>query len=582
MRLRFRRQLLLVVGLAAAVLAVGGYELGVFERVELATLDSRFGVRGERPEPRLVTVDIDERTRVAYPDQRYPFPRRFDAKVIDALRRDGARLIAYDVEFTEATTEADDVALLDAAFRARPTVFAASKVDDRGKTRVFGGANVQRQVDAAVGSVNFRLDPGGVYRHVEYSIEGLKSFAVVAAEVAEKRTLRATDIGGRRALIDFAGPPGTIESVSYVDVINGRFPRGTFRDKIVVVGAADPALQDVHATSTSGGELMPGPEIQANAISTILRGAPLRPTGAPLNQLVIAVLALLIPLATLRIGPLRAQAIALAAGAGYAVTAQVAFNAGHVLPVAFPLGGLAMGSMGAIAVHYLLAALDRKRAHETFARFVPEPIVERLLALTGDDLRLGGSRVTATVMFTDIRGFTSFSETRDPEEVIDVLNQYLEGMTEAILDHGGTLVNYIGDGIMAIWGAPLEQDDHADRALASAKEMLDVRLPAVNKWMHEQGDGHSFRIGVGLHSGPLVAGNVGSMRHLQYTAIGDTCNTASRIEGLTKQAGYQLLMSAATYELLEAVPEDLTFIDAVEIRGRVDKVQLYGLAPYEA
>jgi adenylate cyclase len=577
MRLRFRRQLLAAVALGVALLALAAYETETFRRLELSTLDTRFAIRGEQERPGLITVDVDERTRVAYANQRFPFPRSWDAQVLDRVRRDGARLIAYDIEFTERTEDAEDSALLEAAFRARPTVFAGSKVDEEGNTRVFGDVETQREIGAHVGSVNFVLSPGGVYRHLNYEIDGLKTFSVVTTEVAERRRVRPAELGGSSAIIDYAGPPGAIPAVSFVDVKRGNFRRGTFRDKIVVIGASDPSLQDVHPTSTSGDDLMGGPEIQANAIATVMRGAPLRETASPLNEILIGFLALLVPLATFRVGPLRGQLLAIAAGAAYVVAVQVAFNRGKVLPVVYPLGGLAVGATGALAVHYLLAAVDRERAHETFARFVPEPIVERLLAMSGDDMRLGGSRVTATVMFTDIRGFTSFSESRDPEDVIEVLNCYLEEMTEAILDNGGTLVSYIGDGIMAIWGAPLEQADHADLALAAAREMVDARLPRVNDWLRENGHAHEFRIGVGLHSGPLIAGNVGSMRHLQYTAIGDTCNAASRIEGLTKDAGYPVLISEATRALLQGDADGLVFVDEADIRGRVSKIRLYGL-----
>src|SRR6202020_2380215 len=161
-----------------------------------------------------------------------------------------------------------------------------------------------------------------------------------------------------------------------------------------------------------------------------------------------------------------------------------------------------------------------------------------------------------TVMFTDLRGVTSFSEKLTPSRVIDVLNHYLSEMSDAILDHGGTLVAYMGDGIMAVFGAPLAQDDHADRAFATAQEMLRVRLPRFNQWLRDEELSDGFRMGIGLNSGHVMSGHVGSERRVEYTAVGDTTNTASRIEGMTKGTPHQLLMSGFTKDALHNLPDD--------------------------
>ena len=143
-------------------------------------------------------------------------------------------------------------------------------------------------------------------------------------------------------------------------------------------------------------------------------------------------------------------------------------------------------------------------------------------------------RRECTVLFSDLRGFTSFSESLQPDEVIEVLNVYLEEMSDAIMDHGGTLVSYIGDGIMAVFGAPIEQADHADRAIAAAQEMLEVRLPAFNRWMREAGSATGSGWGSASTAAQVMSGQVGSERRIEYTAIGDTTNTAARLEGMTK------------------------------------------------
>ena len=159
------------------------------------------------------------------------------------------------------------------------------------------------------------------------------------------------------------------------------------------------------------------------------------------------------------------------------------------------------------AIHGLTVAFEREQARDAFARFVPEAVVDQVLA-DAEGVRLGGVRGEATVMFSDLRGFTSFSESLEPERVIEALNRYLTEMSEAILDHGGTLVAYMGDGIMAVFGAPLQQDDHADRALEAAREMLD-RLEGFNHWLRDQELHDGFKMGIGLNSG---AGDVRQRR----------------------------------------------------------------------
>jgi adenylate cyclase len=221
-------------------------------------------------------------------------------------------------------------------------------------------------------------------------------------------------------------------------------------------------------------------------------------------------------------------------------------------------------------------AFERVRVRDLFARFVPEDVVDEVLA-SADGLRLGGVQREGTVMFTDLRGFTSFAESLSPSQVIEVLNRYLSEMSDAILDHGGTLVAYMGDGIFAVFGAPLQQDDHADRALATAREMLETRLPRFNQWIRDQGLGDGFRMGIGLNSGHVMSGHVGSERRVEYAAVGDTTNTASRIESLTKGTPHQLLLSDTTREALLGAADDLVFFDEVEIRGRVARMKLWGL-----
>ena len=251
----------------------------------------------------------------------------------------------------------------------------------------------------------------------------------------------------------------------------------------------------------------------------MLEGFPLRSGPPLLNVLVICILALTPPLLGLRLSAVSTIASAALLGGLYAVATQVAFAQGTILAFVYPMGALVLSTVGGLGAHYVLAAFDRQRTRDTFARFVPEDVVDQVLARTGGELRLGGVRVVGTCMFADLRGSTQFAESLPPETVVYVINRYLGELTKAILGHGGTLISYLGDGFMAVFGAPIAQEDHADRALAAAREILDQRLPRFNAWLREEGHGSDFRIGIGINTGPFMAGNVGSERRSSGLSI---------------------------------------------------------------
>lgn len=450
-----RRWALLAVGGAAALIATIAWATSLMRPLELSSVDARFQIRGTQVAPGdIAVVEIDDRTFSRLGIQ-WPFPRRLHARVIDALSDAGARAIAYDVQFTEPTTPRQDNALIRAVGRADGVVLSTTEVDERGRSNVFGGEGVVRSLGARVGSTVVQPDPGGVLRRFPVSFDGLTAFAVASVEAGGEAAPNAA--GQREPWIDYRGPPGTFSAHSFVDVLQGKSPQAAFRDKIVVVGAAAPSLQDVHTTPTSGDQLMSGPEVQANAIWTTANGFPLRSSPGWLDVALILALAFLAPAGTLRLRP--GSAIALVVGTAflYAAATQIAFGAGTILPLPYPLAALALAAVGSLAVSYLIAAFERQRVHDTFARFVPEAVVADLMESGDGDPRLGGVRREGTVLFSDLRGFTSFSEALEPDRVVDVLNRYLSEMSEAIMQNGGTLVSYIGDGIMAIFGAPIEQ-----------------------------------------------------------------------------------------------------------------------------
>ena len=569
---RLRAALFLGVGLGLTGAALIGYGTNVFGQLENETVDARFSVRGvEKPPPELILVHLDDESYGEI--QQNPIPREYHAAVIDRLREDGASLIVYDFQFTEVSEDpvADDL-LVDAVRRARRVVLATTEVDELGRTNIFGG-NIP--IGARPANALLPPDDAGVLRRVPHSVDGLESFAVAAAEMTTGKQVDPKEFPDDGEWIDYHGPPGTIPSVPFAWVARSQTPRDFFKDKIVVVGASVPSLHDVHPTPT--GENMSGAEIQANAISTVLRGLPLHSAPRELNIGLVFLLGMLAPLVSL-VAPLRwTLGVAVTAALGYLVATQVLFETGTVVSFVYPFGALVVATVGSIGAHYLLAAFERERVRGVFSRFVPDTVVEQVLARTDDDLRLGGVELFGTAMFTDLRGFTSFAESLPARTVIEILNVYLSEMSDAILAHGGTLVAYMGDGIFAVFGAPIEQDDHADRAVAASREMLAVRLPRFNAFLREQHGNEGFRMGIGLNSGLFLSGNVGSERRLEYTAIGDTTNTASRLDGMTKGTPHMCFVSDTTRNALTREADDLVFVDEFEVRGRQAKVKLWAL-----
>ena len=574
---RFRFLMFLAVGLTGVGIAIATDGFGLMGSQEQSTVDVRFGLRGSQGAPSDIrVVKIDD---VTFNDLRlrWPFSRSLHAKVLDQLRKAGAKVVAYDVQFTEPTQIGDDIALYDAAGRSGNVVFSTTEVNKNGGTNVLGGDANLRKIHAVAANALIPTDSGGVIRRFRYEVDGLKSFAVTAAEHATGKTIDPSKLGGKGAWIDFRGPPGTIPSISFSRVMQGKFPRDFFRGKVVVIGPTAPSLQDVHATSASGDELMGGAEVQANAIWTAMHDFPIKSAPTWFRILILILLALVAPLACLKLSPFRALLVALAVGALYVGFAQFAFDQGWIVPIVYPLLALAVSAVGCVAVGSVLEAFERERMRDLFGRFVPEQVVDEVLAQTEDGRFLGGKIRLCTMMFTDLRGFTTFSESRKADEVIEILNYYFGEISQAVFDHGGTLVSYLGDGMMSVFGAPLEQPDHADRAVAAARDIILERLPRVNQWIRDQGYGEGFRMGIGLNSGEIMTGNIGSERRMEYTTIGDPVNTASRLEGMTKGTPFPVFISDTTRELMQAEPEDLVYVAELEVRGRAEKVKVWSL-----
>ncbi|MDO8210913.1 adenylate/guanylate cyclase domain-containing protein [Conexibacter sp. CPCC 206217] len=596
----------LIVGLLACALTGAVYATGVLDGLERISVDARFDVRGSQGAPGdVVVVGIGDST-FAKLRRQWPFPRRLHAQAIDALLDAGARAVAYDVQFSEPSDPAEDRALLVAAADPR-VVLGTSELTRTGQPAVLP-ALLRRRAAARVGYALFPVDPDGVMRQLDPRVDGVPHLAVLASGAGAKSASSHP--------IDFAGPAGTVPEIPFEDVLNDSFDRNEVRDKIVVVGATAENLQDYHAVAA--GHLMSGPEINANAIQTILDGYPLNDASTAAAVLLVMIFALLAPLATLVRGPpSRALLLALAAGAAGVVllygVAQLSFDNGTIVPVAPPLLALLLGTAGAVALTYTVEVRARQRMRVELERFVAPAVASELLTR---DQPLESHRVEATVLFCDLRGFTTLAERLDAEQVIRLLNRYLELVSEAVLDAGGTVLSYQGDGVMAVFGAPLPQPDHAARALAAARAILDDALPRFNRWAAERGllggdaatpAGDSagrdplagaaaphpdlaterspfdpepaLSAGIGVNTGPVMAGVIGSERRVEYAAIGDATNVAARLQALGRDFDppARLFVAAATAEALgdRLAAERLELHGEVFLKGRREPVTVW-------
>src|SRR4051794_10804026 len=376
----------LVAGLLAAVIGVVGQLTHLLPGVQSDTVALRFPARQATTPNDVVVVGIDD---VTFSDLslQWPFPRRYHAKAIDRLKAAGARTIVYDVQFTEPTDDRDDEALFESVRRAGNVVLATSETDDRGRTNVLGGDANVAAAHAVVGASNLPTGAGGVFEKVTHSALGIDTLAVAAAKRAGATVPKASDFPSGGAWIDYAGGPGTVRTVSFSDVYRGKVDPSVFRGKTVVVGASAPALQDVHATPASPHAVMSGPEIQANAIRTVSHGLSVRSAPLWYDLFAIVMLAMAPALAGLRARPLAIGLVAPLVGIGWIAAAQLAFSAGWLVAVVWPLAALLMGTTGTIAARYL-AELGERRRVTVYSELLERRVHERTEELRETQLEI--------------------------------------------------------------------------------------------------------------------------------------------------------------------------------------------------
>lgn len=373
-----------------------------------------------------------------------------------------------------------------------------------------------------------------------------------------------------RLLVNYHGPARTYPYVSFADVVQHKFAPGTFKDRIVLVGASGTGLGDLRATPF-GGLDYPGVEIHANVIDNILNQQFLVRHAPQVIADLIAILFFGLPFGILlALVPPRWLVMSIAVLAGFMALAYWAFLHGWWLNLIVPSVTI-LANAGFVALYRVLFEEGEKRkVRGAFGQYVSPEVIRRLLE-EPDSVR--PKKTSITVLFSDIRGFTTLSESLDAQEMADLLNGYLTEMTQIVFRHRGTLDKYIGDAVMAFWGAPFAEPGHADRCCETALTMLGRLAELQEEWRAQ--DKPILEIGVGINTGTASVGNMGSILRYGYTAIGDAVNLASRLEGLNKEYGSRILISESTYITLQSERFILRELDLIRVKGKLLPVTIY-------
>jgi adenylate cyclase len=599
----------LLYGILLVVLVSAGAEIasrvGWLRQPEAMYYDLWHQLAGRRYKPRHVVIAvIDDQTRLKHQDEPLVFWSPHFARALAVLRQVGAKVIGLDILFSVSAESwlerlklpGNDLSrTYDLPFRkqlaAGKTILAAEEVTEApAKAKIllplpdYWGSLPGKMEE--VGLVNFFHDPDGVIRRFLPAIPTAKgeSWVTFAALLAE----RAVPGGTLHpclplSFIGFCGPPGTVPRISFQRLLNPGAESDPqiqgLKDKVVIIAYEPTGVQDIHPTPYSRGFLnfsprfMSGPEVHANIVETLLTGRFPRPVAAPWRLAYLLVVLSLGTVAFFKLSPRQGLALGLLA-VMVAVFAYLWFRSYWLMPVVTPQLGLLASYLGVLGLRLTGEERERTRLRQIFGRYVSDEVVEKLLA-AGKQPDLGGEAVTVTVLFSDIRNFTPMSESLAPQEVVELLNNYFSRACEPILEQGGTVDKFIGDAIMAVFGSPAPYPDHAQRAIAAALGLAE-KASDFRTWITRrfpERDWQDFHIGIGLHTGEVVVGNVGSPKRFEFTAIGDTVNTASRLESLSKELGWTIVASAAT---IKAAGPGVTTDGRkkVQVKGRQEPVEV--------
>lgn len=572
--------------LLAWVLCCGLLFVPAWQAMELKAFDLLSVVTAPKKSSLPITIiGIDEASFTQL-GKRWPWPRDMHAKLVDRLAKSGAAVIAFDVMFPEPATKEEDDAFAKAISEAGNVVLTSDHAyQETALTRVWMRMDPTMQLTqagAVAGLATMTLDRDTVARKMSDADDAFWREAIRMLVRTRPGSIEEPYVPPG-AMMRHLGPSHTFPYLSYYQVLNGDpgIPPDFFADQIVLIGRdvrANPetgaAQADTFATPflMTSELLTPGVEIQATQIENALMGQTITAATTGQNLLgLTGVLLLAWPL-LLFWHPLRSALLIVLIGGAIAGTSYWLFSAHNFWAItATPLLALALSFVSTSTGSFLI---ERRRAGEirsAFAKYVSSEVVSEMIAHP-ERLTLGGQRREVSVLFSDLAGFTSLSEKLTPDAVSQVINLYLNAMTHVIMANGGTVDKFIGDAVMAFWGAPLDDADHALHAARSAIEMQKAMQELQPKFS-EFGVEH-LGLRIGINSGPAIIGNMGSDLRFDYTALGDTVNLASRLEGVNKMYGTGILFSEST---AESIKERIRLrpVDRVRVKGKDVPVNIY-------
>ncbi len=500
----------------------------MFYTWNLRLTDALYGDKPPLENIKIIAVDDKSLQEIG----RWPWKRTEFIKLLQQTKN--AKIVAFDIGFFEPTE--DDAALGD-AMRQAGNVIIAKEYNFAEKTELTPAKGLE---GIQTGIVNVYTDQDGTSRSIPTELNNQPSLAY---KIAEAYIGRAPTITEQKLLVNFAGMPGTYKTYSAADVINGRIDAKEFENSIVLIGATAPDLHDDYIVPTSDGRRMPGVEIHAHAIQTLLTRQFLKHQTLPTLAITILIISLIAGILYASLKIRYAVPTLLLLMIAYFIFAIYMFKKGTILDLVYPPITMLLTSLTTISYIAASEAKHKKHILGIFGKYVSKEVVKHLLE-SEKAIELGGIEREVTAMFADIRGFTAMSEKMTPQKVITVLNHYFGDMTDKVFANYGTLDKFIGDALFALWGTPLEDKEHAYKAVKCAVEIQEkLRSKHATKGIPP------INLGIGICSGPAVIGNMGSSQRQEFTAIGDTINTASRLSGVA--SGGQIIITESTYKLVK-------------------------------
>ncbi len=564
------------------------------EKLDFAARDVAMRLRGiQEPDERIVIVAIDDFS-FNWTKYAWPWPRSYFADIVRVLNEDGAKVIGLDVMLFESDPNGDP--LLAAAFAKTPVSVSVMQkyTDHQGIPGILLPQPIYRDVFDGLGTTQILLDDDAIARsfrvhdrHEEadyfnwaFEIVRLYEGAPPITEFSNNSITLGTEkipLHNNNFLINFHGPAGTYPIYSAAQVALGDYPPESFKDKIVLIGATSVTLQDIYPTPFSSRERTSGVEIVANAIDALLHRNYLQVAPPWVSVLLILLAALFTPLILRSPRPSIRVILMVLSMLAYGVIYYFTFSAkGIYLPFVSPEIMLFLGVTMPTLEQAVSQEIEKRRVRNLFSRFISPKMVDQLIAT--QDINSLNKRSEITILFSDIRGFTTLSEKLTPDGVVTLLNPYLDAMTRVVHKHGGTVDKYEGDAVLAFFGEPVPYEDHALRAARAALDMRLALAELIDDW-EKSGvlpKNFVFDIGIGLNSGDVFVGLLGSEERINYTIIGDNVNLAARLQDLTKIYGWSIIISESTQKAIDKEFET-EFIEAVRVKGKSETVKIYKL-----